>query len=79
MTTVQLDIERPAILFADRRLGAQLSAAPRGARSLDQALTGVWEDLTGRHTATACPICGGCMLPQGQGGGACSDCGSTLS
>jgi hypothetical protein len=77
MTTL-LDIERPAILFADGAKNARL-AAGRRPRTLDQAISGVWEDLTVRQTATACLICGSAMLPYGEGdGGACTSCGTSL-
>jgi hypothetical protein len=68
------DIERPSILFP----------VPRDeGRTLDDVLSGVWEDLVA-HRAVACPICAGAMTPRyGSGpaavGGACRDCGTTLS
>jgi hypothetical protein len=76
MTTVQLDqIERPAILFASARHNLELTA--RGPRSLDAAIVGVWEDLRTRNAAP-CLVCGGTMIGQAEGG-ACADCGATLS
>jgi hypothetical protein len=77
MTTVQLDqIERPAMLFAHARLNAELTS--RGSRSLDTALVGVWEDLRTRNAAP-CLVCGGTMAGNQAEGGACADCGATLS
>jgi len=90
MTTAQLDIERPRILFPEESTStaprpststaaARLGAA-RAPRTLDQAIGRVWEDLTVRRTAAACLVCGGAMLPYGEeDGGACSHCGSSLS
>ncbi len=68
------DFERPSILFP----------APRDdGRTLDDVLSGVWEDLVA-HRAAACPICGGAMTPRsGSGpaavGGACAACGTQLA
>jgi hypothetical protein len=76
MTTLQLDlIERPAILFPDADLNAKLTA--RGPRTLDAAISGVWEDL-GSQRVAACLVCGGTMVAHSDHG-ACADCGSTLS
>lgn len=77
MTTLHFDtIERPAILFANARLNSELTT--RGSRSLDTALVGVWEDLRTRNAAP-CLVCGGTMVGTQADGGACADCGATLS
>jgi hypothetical protein len=55
----------------------------RDGRTLEDLLSGAWEDLTARRTAT-CPVCDGALEPRyGSGpsavGGRCRDCGSDLS
>jgi hypothetical protein len=70
---VLADIERPAMLFC----------APRGGSTLEDVLSGVWEDITAHRTA-ACPICDGAMTPRyGSGpsavGGRCGTCATELS
>ena len=71
MTTATL--ERPSML----------SPVPREGRTLEDLLSGAWEDLTAHRTAT-CPICDGAMEPRyGSGpsavGGRCRDCRSDLA
>ena len=61
---------------------AGLPACPREGRTLQDVLSGAWEDLVAERTAT-CPICGGAMEPRyGSGpapvGGRCADCRSEL-
>ncbi len=70
--TVVVDIERPDLLFA----------APRERQTLDDVLSGVWEDVRANRTA-ACPICAGPMTPRfGSGpaavGGRCRDCATEV-
>ena len=55
---------------------------PREGRTLEDLLSGAWEDLTAHRTAT-CPICDGTMEPRyGSGpsavGGRCRDCRTDL-
>lgn len=74
MTTFAPDIERPSVLFA---------APPPGGQTLEDLMSGVWEDLRAHRTA-ACPICDGELAPRyGSGpsavGGRCRDCGSSLT
>ena len=69
-----LTIERERTLF--------LSPSPREGRTLEDVLSGAWEDLTAHRTAT-CPICAGAMEPRyGSGasavGGRCGSCRSEL-
>jgi len=82
MTVLLKDLttDRPALRFKHAGLNAQLTASRGRARSLDEALGGVWEDLAGGRTAM-CLVCGGSVAPRvGQAtGGECRDCGSTLS
>lgn len=66
-------LERPTVL----------GDVPREGRTLEDLLSGAWEDLSAHRTAT-CPICGGAMEPRyGSGpsavGGRCRDCGSVLA
>ncbi len=70
MTTAALD--HPVMHFAAQREG----------RTLEELISGAWEDLTAHRTAT-CPICSAAMTPRyGSGpsavGGRCGDCGSEL-
>ncbi|MBW3607227.1 MAG: hypothetical protein KY463_02535 [Actinobacteria bacterium] len=56
----------------------QLKASPREGRTLEDVLSGAWEDLTAHRTA-ACPVCAGAMEPRyGAGpaavGGRCRSC-----
>ena len=58
-------------------------ACPREGRTLEDVLSGAWEELSAHGTA-ACPVCDGAMVPRyGSGpfavGGRCEDCGSELS
>lgn len=62
---------------------SMLSPVPREGRTLEDLLSGAWEDLTAHRTAT-CPICDGAMEPRyGSGpsavGGRCRDCRSDLA
>jgi hypothetical protein len=60
-----------------------LCHVPRDGRTLEDLLSGAWEDLSAHRTAT-CPICDGAMEPRyGSGpsavGGRCRDCRSDLA
>jgi hypothetical protein len=60
-----------------------LSTVQRDGRTLEDLLSGAWEDLSAHRTAT-CPICDGAMEPRyGSGpsavGGRCRDCRSDLA
>jgi hypothetical protein len=60
----------------------RLKAPPREGRTLEDVLSGAWEDLGAHRTAT-CPICDGAMRPRyGSGpsavGGRCASCHSEL-
>ncbi len=62
---------------------AELRPVPRDGRTLEDVLSGAWEDLSAHRTAT-CPICGGAMEPRyGSGpsavGGRCRDCRTDLA
>jgi hypothetical protein len=66
-------LERPTVL----------PPVPREGRTLEDVLSGAWEDLSANRTAT-CPICDGTMEPRyGSGpsavGGRCRDCRSDLA
>jgi hypothetical protein len=68
-----VDMQRPVV--RPRR-------TPREGPTLEDVLSGAWEDLTAHRTA-ACPVCDGAMLPRyGSGpsavGGRCGDCRSEL-
>ncbi len=70
---IAVELERPNLLCA----------SPREGRTLEEVLSGVWEDLIA-HRAATCPICSGLMEPRyGSGpfavGGRCRDCGSELN
>jgi hypothetical protein len=59
------------------------SPVARDGRTLEDLLSGAWEDLTAHRTAT-CPICDGALEPRyGSGlsavGGHCRDCRADLS
>ena len=65
-----------------RSAAEQLKASPREGRTLEDVLSGAWEDLTAHRTA-ACPICAGAMDPRyGAGpsavGGRCRSCRTEL-
>ena len=69
-----IDMCRPAVLR--QRL------TPREGPTLEDVLSGAWEDLSVHRTAT-CPICDGAMEPRyGSGpsavGGRCGECGSEM-
>jgi hypothetical protein len=60
-----------------------LQDVAREGRTLEDLLSGAWEDLSAHRTAT-CPICDGAMVPRfGSGpsavGGRCRDCRTVLS
>ncbi|HEY0346299.1 MAG TPA: hypothetical protein VGC59_16730 [Solirubrobacteraceae bacterium] len=66
-------LERPIVLCD----------VPREGRTLEDLLSGAWEDLSAHRTAT-CPICDGAMEPRyGSGpsavGGRCRDCRSDVA
>ncbi len=70
MATIAL--ERPALL----------PASPREGRTLEDVISGAWEELSA-HRAAACPICNGEIVPRyGSGpsavGGRCRDCRTEL-
>ena len=59
-----------------------LKASAREGRTLEDVLSGAWEDLTA-HRAATCPICDGAMVPRyGSGpsavGGRCGECRTEL-
>jgi len=61
----------------------RLKAPPREGRTLEDVLSGAWEDLTAHRTAT-CPICDGAMQSRyGSGpsavGGRCVSCRTELN
>jgi hypothetical protein len=61
----------------------QFATVARDGRTLEDLLSGAWEDLSAHRTAT-CPVCDGALEPRyGSGpsavGGRCRDCGSDLS
>ena len=63
-------------------LPATLKATAREGRTLEDVLSGAWEDLSAHRTAT-CPICDGTMEPRyGSGpsavGGRCGECRTEL-
>ena len=68
---VTLELERP-----------RLSASPREGPTLEDVLSGAWEELSA-HRAAACPVCDGVMVPRyGSGpsavGGRCRRCRTEL-
>ncbi len=70
MATISL--ERPSLL----------SASPRRGPTLEDVISGAWEELSA-HRAATCPICDGVLHPRyGSGpsavGGRCDDCGAEL-
>lgn len=80
MTT--LELERPA-LFASPREGPALITSPREGPTLEDVLSGAWEELSA-HRAATCPICDGVMEPRyGSGpsavGGRCRSCLTELA
>ncbi len=59
-----------------------LRTSPREGRTLEDVISGAWEDLTAHRTAT-CPICSAEMTPRyGSGpsavGGRCRSCRTEL-
>ncbi len=69
---------RPAGGHYQRSAAQRLQASPREGRTLEDVLSGAWEDLTANRTAT-CPICDEAMTPRyGAGpsavGGRCTSC-----
>ena len=70
MATIAM--ERPALLLA----------SPREGLTLEDMISGAWEELSA-HRAAACPICDGVIVPRyGSGpsavGGRCRDCRTEL-
>jgi ribosomal protein L37AE/L43A len=66
-------------LFDPERLRRERFNCSDGGRlTLEQRLDGVWEGL---HAAGAadCPVCGARMERDGEAGGRCGGCGSSLS
>lgn len=66
-----------------RRVRVLPRLTPRVGPTLEDLLSGAWEDLTAHRTA-ACPICDGAMTPRyGSGpsavGGRCRSCGTELT
>jgi hypothetical protein len=66
-----------------RSAAQQLRSPPREGRTLEDVLSGAWEDL-GAHRTAACPICDGAMVPRyGSGpsavGGRCTSCATELT
>ncbi|MEA2424271.1 MAG: hypothetical protein QOH13_681 [Thermoleophilaceae bacterium] len=69
---VTMDLERPALLYA----------SPREGRTLEDVISGAWEELS-THRAATCPICDGLMEARYGSGpsavsGRCRDCGTEL-
>ena len=64
----------------DQRLRRERSTncSDGGRLTLEQRLDGVWEGLRAAGVAE-CPVCGSRMDANGDGGGHCGGCGSTLS
>ena len=67
-------LERPNVSFTN---------VAREGRTLEDLLSGAWEDLSAHRTAR-CPICDGAMEPRyGSGpsavGGRCGDCSTELN
>jgi hypothetical protein len=59
-----------------------LVLVPREGRTLEDVVSGAWEELSA-HRAAACPICDGVLVPRyGSGpspvGGRCRSCGTEL-
>jgi len=68
-----IDMQRPAL---------QHKLTPREGPTLEDVLSGAWEDLSA-HRTTTCPVCDGAMTPRyGSGpsavGGRCGECRSEL-
>jgi len=73
---------RPSRGRQQRSAAERLQASPREGRTLEDVLSGAWEDLTAHRTAT-CPTCEGAMEPRyGAGpsavGGRCRSCRTEL-
>jgi len=67
----------------ERHLRVLPQPTPRQGPTLEDLLSGAWEDLIAHRTA-ACPICEGAMAPRyGSGpsavGGRCEGCGTELT
>lgn len=80
MATIHL--ERPRGSSANVAPIDLLFASPRESRTLEDVISGAWEDLSAHRTAT-CPICDGLMEARyGSGpsavGGRCRDCRSEI-
>jgi len=70
---IVIELERPTLLSHTAREG----------RTLEDVISGAWEDLAAHRTA-ACPICTGALEPRyGSGpssvGGRCRDCGTEIA
>lgn len=68
-----IDVERAVVL----------SRVPREGRTLEDLLSGAWEDLTA-HRTTTCPICDGAMEPRYGSGpsavaGRCRNCRTEIA
>jgi len=69
--------------FAARSAGDAPAGRPARELTLDDLVSGAWEELTAIRTAS-CPACGGRATPRygagaGPVAGTCGDCGATLS
>ena len=72
-----------ATVHMDRRQVLMPRLTRRERPTLEDVLSGAWEDLVAHRTAT-CPICDGAMVPRYGSvpfavGGRCRDCGAELS
>jgi hypothetical protein len=78
-----IDFARPRGSTADVGTLGLLFASPPESRTLEDVISGSWEELSAHRTAT-CPICAGPMVARyGSGpsavGGRCHDCETELS
>jgi hypothetical protein len=78
-----LDPASPTIEPAERRQAETLTEAATTERTLDEAISAMWGELTTGST-TDCPLCGSAMEPRhsagaGVVGGRCSGCATTLA
>jgi hypothetical protein len=77
-----IDLARPRGSNADVGAVGLLFASPPESRTLEDVISGAWEELSAHRTAT-CPICDGLMEARyGSGpsavGGRCRDCKTEL-
>ncbi len=82
MVVAQLERSTAMTRSAGLQLPARLKASAREGRTLEDVLSGAWEDLDAHRTAT-CPVCDGAMEPRyGSGpsavGGRCGECRTEL-